>query len=71
MLEGEGNVCSFVNSFRTSANGWGRPAIPTLFGPFRSCIYPSIFRSRSVKKAIVRAAASILDRIWVSSVIKP
>ena len=28
--------CSFRKSFRASAKGWGRPAIETLLGPFRS-----------------------------------
>lgn len=32
----EGVACSFTNSFRASAMGWGRPMIATLFGPFRS-----------------------------------
>lgn len=31
-----GEFCSFVKSLMTSANGWGSPASPTLFGPFRS-----------------------------------
>ena len=35
-LEKVGEVISFVNNFAASARGWGRPRIPTLFGPFRS-----------------------------------
>lgn len=53
-----GFICSFVNSLRASAKGWGRPNSPTLFGPFRSCAYPRILRSRRVKNAI----ASIADK---------
>ena len=33
---GAGEACSFKNSFRASARGWGRPIRITLFGPFRS-----------------------------------
>ncbi len=43
---------SLINNFMASANGWSRPYGPTIFGPFRSCIYPSIFRSTRVKNAI-------------------
>ena len=32
----DGIACSFVNNFRTSAKGWGRPESPTLLGPFRN-----------------------------------
>jgi len=32
----EGEACSFRNSFRASARGWGNPRNITLFGPFRS-----------------------------------
>lgn len=52
----DGIACSFTNSFKASAIGWGRPIIATLFGPFRSWIYPRIFRSRRVKNAIARRA---------------
>ena len=31
-----GVVCCLVNSFKASANGCGRPEIPTLLGPLRS-----------------------------------
>lgn len=30
-----GLLCSLAKSFSASAKGWGRPMIPTLFGPFR------------------------------------
>lgn len=46
-----GFVVSFVISFRPSAMGWSRPRGPTKLGPFRSCIYPSSFRSRRVRNA--------------------
>jgi len=51
-FEVKGLVCSFVKSLRASANGWGSPIIPTLFGPFRIWIYPNTLRSINVKKAI-------------------
>lgn len=31
----EGRDCSFRNSLKASASGWGIPLIETLFGPFR------------------------------------
>lgn len=31
----KGIDCSFTNSFRASAKGWGIPIILTLFGPLR------------------------------------
>lgn len=31
-----GLACSFANSFKASANGWGSPIIPTLLGPLRN-----------------------------------
>lgn len=52
----EGRDCSFRNSFRASAIGWGSPMIDTLFGPLRVWIYPRILRSRRVKKAIASSA---------------
>lgn len=65
MLDLVGEVCSLVRSFSTSAKGWGIPAIPTLLGPFRSCMYPSIFRSSSVKKAIASIAPTIFRIIAI------
>lgn len=47
-----GRIGSFINSFMASANGWRIPYGPTMFGPFRSCIYPKIFRSTRVRKAM-------------------
>ena len=52
----DGNDCSFTKSFRASARGWGSPVIDTLLGPFRSWMYPRIFRSKRVKKAILSRA---------------
>jgi len=40
--------CSFTNSLIASANGTGKPINLGLFGPFRSCIYPSNLRSIKV-----------------------
>lgn len=40
-----------MNSFTPSATGCSSPCGPTVFGPFRSCIYPRILRSIKVKKA--------------------
>lgn len=34
-LDVVGFACSFTNSLIASANGWGRPKIPGLLGPFR------------------------------------
>lgn len=47
-----GRIGSLMNSFIASANGWRIPYGPTMFGPFRSCMYPKIFRSTSVRKAM-------------------
>lgn len=35
LLAKVGVLCSLVKSFSASANGWGRPIMPTLLGPFR------------------------------------
>lgn len=52
--EVNGRRGSLVNSFTASANGCRSPYGPTMFGPFRNCIYPSIFRSISVRNATAR-----------------
>lgn len=49
--EGDGRIGSLVNNFTPSAIGCRRPYGPTMFGPFRSCMYPKIFRSSRVRKA--------------------
>jgi len=53
-LASDGLVISLVKSLAASAKGCGRPAIPTLFGPFRVWKYPSPLRSNKVKKATAR-----------------
>lgn len=40
-----------MKSFTPSATGCNSPYGPTMLGPFRSCMYPSTFRSNRVKKA--------------------
>ena len=52
VLDKIGLDISLVNSFRASASGCGIPAILTLLGPLRVCIYPRVLRSRRVKNAI-------------------
>lgn len=49
--EVEGRTGSLINNFIPSAKGWKRPQGPTIFGPLRCCMYPSIFRSIRVKNA--------------------
>lgn len=44
-------LLSFINNFIPSKTGWKRPAINTLLGPTRICIYPKILRSKRVKNA--------------------
>lgn len=51
-FEGVGEEDCLLNNFRASAIGWGSPNRDTLFGPLRSWVYPKIFRSRRVKKAM-------------------
>lgn len=46
-----GFVASFVISFNPSAMGWSSPKGPIRLGPFRSCMYPSSFRSSRVRNA--------------------
>lgn len=41
-----------MNSLSPSAIGCSRPYGPTTFGPLRNCIYPKIFRSTRVRKAV-------------------
>lgn len=49
--ESVGFVGSFRMSLIPSAIGCSRPNGPTRFGPFRSCMCPSSFRSSRVRKA--------------------
>lgn len=55
-----GRFGDFVNSFKASAMGCGNPCRVTLLGPLRVCLYPKIFRSRRVKKAILARAKMIV-----------
>lgn len=57
--EEDGRTGSLINSFTPSAMGCRRPYGPTTLGPFRSCMYPSTFRSRRVKKATARSTGTI------------
>lgn len=51
---------SLVNSFTASAIGCSRPQGPTMFGPFRSCMYPSTLRSTSVRNATASRMGMII-----------
>ena len=55
-----GRFGDFVNSFKASAIGCGMPCKLTLLGPLRVCLYPKIFRSRRVKKAILARAKMVV-----------
>lgn len=46
-----GHLISFEYNLTASAMGCKSPRIPTLFGPIRICMYPKIFRSKSVINA--------------------
>lgn len=50
---------SLVNSLIASAIGCNSPYGPTILGPFRSCIYPRVLRSNSVRKATARSTGTI------------
>lgn len=70
--ESVGFVGSFRMSLIPSAIGCSRPIGPTRFGPFRSCIYPSSFRSSRVRKAtairigiIYSSGLMMLSRMFV------
>ena len=53
-----GFIFSLIISFIASAIGWNNPNSPTMFGPFRICVLPKIFRSISVRKATVSSMGS-------------
>jgi len=58
-----------VKSLIASLKGCGIPAIPTLLGPFRNCLYLRIFRSRRVIKATFTRTGIIIkkkDKILIS-----
>lgn len=56
---------SLVNNLIASAIGCSRPQGPTMFGPFRSCMYPSIFRSRRMRNATARRTGIIVNRVLI------
>jgi len=56
---------SLVNNLAASARGWGIPIRLTLLGPFRSWMYPKIFRSRRVKNAIARSIHKKIVKIVI------
>ena len=60
--EVRGRKGSLMNSLTASAMGWRRPYGPTMFGPFRSCIYPRTFRSIRVRNATARSTGTISVR---------
>jgi len=51
LFECRGLIVSFKKSFSASAKGCNNPKYPTLLGPFRTCMYLNIFRSKRVVKA--------------------
>jgi len=51
------NTLSLENSLIASLKGCRIPPAPTLFGPFRSWLYPKIFRSSNVMKATFKSTA--------------
>lgn len=57
--EVEGRMGSLINSLTPSAMGCKRPYGPTMLGPFRSCIYPSTFRSSKVRNATARRTGTM------------
>lgn len=65
-----GRIGSFINSFMASANGCKMPYGPTMLGPFRSCIYPKILRSTSVRKAIAIKMGTRSVRILIKYTIR-
>lgn len=57
--EVDGRIGSLINSLMPSAIGCNRPYGPTTFGPLRSCIYPSTFRSMRVRKATASSTGTM------------
>lgn len=58
----DGRKGSLMNNFNASAIGCRMPYGPTMFGPFRNCMYPKIFRSTKVKNAIARRMGTTSKR---------
>lgn len=67
--EVDGRRGSFVKSLIASAKGCSRPYGPTMFGPFRSCIYPRIFRSTSVRNAMARRMGATSIRVLMINIL--
>lgn len=67
--EVEGRTGSLMKSFTPSAMGCRRPNGPTMFGPFRSCIYPKTFRSSNVRKATANSTGTMIAKGWMRWVI--
>ena len=66
--DGVGRMGSLTSSLIPSAMGCSRPCGPIVFGPFRSCVEPMVFRSRRVRKAIAISAGIMIEirlRAWV------
>lgn len=59
---------SLVNNFTASANGCSKPCGPTMFGPLRSCMYPKVFRSTSVRNAIAKRIGTIRHAILIINI---
>lgn len=68
--EVDGRMGSLINSFTPSAIGCNNPYGPTMFGPFRSCIYPNTFRSRRVRNATANNTGIIYAKGLMMCVIK-
>lgn len=56
---------SLVKSFTASAKGCNSPHGPTMLGPFRSCMWPSNFRSTSVRNAMAANVGMIISRRFI------
>lgn len=65
ILASVGLFNSLVNNLAASAKGWGIPMSLTLLGPFRSWIYPKIFRSNNVKNAIAKSIHKKIVKIVI------
>lgn len=60
---------SLVNSLIASAKGWSKPCGPTMFGPFRSCIYPRVLRSTKVRNATARRMGRVSIRMLIINIL--
>lgn len=64
-----GRSGSLIKSLIASAIGWSSPYGPTMFGPFRSCIYPRTFRSTSVRNATANRIGIISVRMLIMNIL--